>query len=445
MVNELEQIFSVSDINRYAHNLLDKQLGRISVEGEISQLTLHRSGHWYFTLKDHDSQIRVAMFKRQNQRVKTPLSEGDQVILKGKLAIYAPRGDYQLIADDVEPAGIGKLLKQFEALKSELQQLGWFSEFAKQPLPAHPHCVAIVTSPQAAAFADMRTTFLRRNPSLEIILVPVAVQGTDAAKQIADAVYQINSTAADGHIKPDAIIVGRGGGSIEDLWAFNEQVVAEAIFHSKIPVVSAVGHESDITISDLVADCRAATPTAAAELLSVDSSEVKLKLASLFSQLCNAMGVVIELKRQEIMSLKTRLRHPGYTVSLQSQRLDHLDSRLQAAVAQTLYHAKQRQHELNAELMRWGPETQIPVIRDHILLKQERMRRAIESKATNLRQQLQKSSSNLDIVSPLATLARGYSITSNSAGKTITLCKQLKSGDEITTKVSDGSIESIVK
>lgn len=444
-MNEIEQIFSVSDINRYAHNLLDKQLGRISVEGEISQLTLHRSGHWYFTLKDQDSQISVAMFKRQNQHVKTPPSEGDHVILKGKLAIYAPRGDYQLIADAIEPAGIGKLLKQFEALKAELQELGWFSDFAKQPLPTHPQCVAIVTSPQAAAFADMRTTFLRRNPALEIILVPVAVQGTGAAKQIADAVYQINSAAADGRIKPDAIIVGRGGGAIEDLWAFNEQVVAEAIFHSKIPVISAVGHESDITISDLVADWRAATPTAAAELLSADSSEVKLKLASLLRQLCNAIGVVIELKQQQITSFKTRLRHPGYTISLQSQRLDHLDSRLLVAVEKNLDRTKQRHHELSAQLIRWGPEAKIPLLRDHILAKQERMQRAIDAKLTSSQQQLKKLSSNLDIVSPLATLARGYSITSNSDGKTITLRKQLKSGDEITTKVSDGIIESVVK
>lgn len=405
---------------------------------------MHRSGHWYFTLKDSEAQIRVAMFRYQNQRVKQPPAEGDQVIITGKLSIYAPRGNYQLIAETLESAGLGALLRQFEALKAELQELGWFSQQAKQALPPHPRRVAIITSPQAAAFADMRTTFARRDPGLEIILLPVAVQGNGAAAQIAEAMYRINSAAENGISAPDAIIVGRGGGSLEDLWAFNERIVAEAIFHSKLPVVSAIGHESDFTIADLVADCRAPTPTAAAELLSVNNADLANKLQTLHGQLINAFRFFIELKQHKLEALQARLKHPGYTISLQSQRLDHLDTRLSAALENQLDRLRHRYQHANQRILRCSPEDQHKKLQQQLQSKREAMIGAIQRQLELPSQRLQRLSSNLNIVSPLATLARGYTISMNEQGQTITQSKQLNKGDKLVTKFSDGSIDSIV-
>ena len=439
-----EQIWSVSALNETAHNILNTEMGRIKVEGEITELTRHRSGHWYFTLKDEAAQLRVAMFRYQNQRVKQAPNDGDKIIIVGKLSIYGPRGNYQLIAESIEPAGLGILLKQFEALKAELQTLGWFSEQAKQALPTHTRTVAIVTSPQAAAFADMRSTFQRRNPLLEIILVPVPVQGTGAAEQIGRAIEQVNLAAEKSLIDVDAIIVGRGGGALEDLWAFNERVVAEAIFHSKLPVVSAVGHESDITISDLVADRRAATPTAAAELLSVDNEAFIRHLATYRDQLASAFRSAIARKQHQLSTFKARLRHPGHKVAVQAQRLDHLDTRMFNALTKKLEDRQLRHSNIQSRLQRATPEHRLSRLQDHNQNQSARLHRAINARFDLSQTRAKSLAGQLNLVSPLSTLARGYTITSNKDGQTITKSLELKSGDIITTRFKDGAVESTV-
>lgn len=262
-------VLSVSQLNRRAKMLLETQLPLLWIEGEISNLSQPSSGHWYFTLKDSAAQIRCAMFKGRNSRVRFAAQHGQQVLVRAKVSLYEGRGDYQLIVEHMEEAGIGALQRAFDELKYKLEQEGLFLEEHKKPLPTQPKRVALITSPTGAAVQDMVSVFARRYPLIDLVILPVAVQGVEAPAQIARA---INMACRMRNI--EAIIVGRGGGSLEDLWAFNEEVVARAIFASKIPLVSAVGHETDFTIADFVADSRAPTPSAAAELLSPDREEI---------------------------------------------------------------------------------------------------------------------------------------------------------------------------
>lgn len=455
--NATDTVWSVSALNQHARSTLERHYSAISVEGEISDLIQHRSGHWYFTLKDDESQLRAAMFKFQNRNVRFNPENGQQVLLTGKLSLYAPRGSYQFIADRMAPAGLGQLQKAFEELKQKLQKKGFFDSSRKQSLPAMPKQVAVITSPQGAAIRDIQTTFARRYAGVKLIILPVAVQGDGAAAAIADAIdlanhwANENRTAADDQpltvatARPEAIIVGRGGGSLEDLWAFNEQVVAEAIYRSALPVVSAVGHETDVTIADFVADVRAATPTAAAELLSPDRDQLMGQVLHLTARLQKSLGYQIERARLRLGGLAARVKHPSYQLSQYAQRLDQLDSDMQSALKLQLEQYRQQLGFLFQRLQASSPAHDIAPQQRELLANYHRMRLAMQNRLGSQRQHWQRLAETLNVVSPLATLNRGYAIVDDSKGNIVRSSQQVKPGDQVRARLGDGALQCEVK
>ncbi|HRG50582.1 MAG TPA: exodeoxyribonuclease VII large subunit, partial [Pseudomonadales bacterium] len=332
-----EHIFSVTEINRRARQLLETHLATVWVSGEISNLSTPSSGHWYFTLKDEKAQIRCAMFRGHNALLRFKPEHGMQVIARGRVSLYEGRGDYQLIVENLQVAGAGNLQVAFEQLKNKLAAEGLFDEDFKQALPDMPRHVGIITSPTGAAVRDIVSVFKRRFPATKLSIFPVPVQGADAAPAIIRALQLANT-------QPDieALIIARGGGSLEDLWAFNEESVARAVFASEIPIVSAVGHETDFTICDFVADVRAPTPSAAAEILSPELSDL-IALFNYYADLFQKqLQQKIALHRQQLLHLSKRLRHPGHTLREQQQKLDHLEWRLQQAALSRLRQPQQK-------------------------------------------------------------------------------------------------------
>ena len=454
-----EQILTVSALNQKARNFLEKEFFNIKVEGEISDLTKHRSGHWYFSLKDEESQFRAAMFRSQNSKVKFNIKEGDQVILSGKLSVYSPRGSYQFITETMKQSGEGYLQQKFELLKKELSNRGFFEENIKSSLPFIPEQVVIITSPQGAAIRDMITTFKRRFPLIKLIVFPVPVQGDEAAKLISEAIIKTNKynnlnfkeklqfriNGEDVHFSPDAIIIGRGGGDLEDLWAFNEMVVAEAIFKSKIPIISAVGHETDTTISDLVADVRAPTPTAAAELLSPEVEYIQHRFKKYFIDLNQQIKFYLNQTKLTLKNLKKGLKHPDQILKQNAQRIDQLDNDLNTYVNEYILNLERIIKQLEKRLL-----TSSPIILmnekklQHNHLKKQ-LQKNIKSLMNNKNQKWIALMEKLNIVNPLATLDRGYSITSSKENKIISSIKNLKVGQRIFTKLSDGKIKTVIE
>ena len=362
-------ILTVSELNQQARDCLEINFAGIEVEGEISDLLQHRSGHWYFTLKDEQSQLRCAMFKFQNKAVRFQPEDGQQVRLKGKLSLYAPRGSYQFIVERMQPAGSGQLQQAFDALKIRLAQQGWFDIENKQTLPSLAKQVVIITSPQGAAIRDMQTTFARRFAGIRLVVIPVPVQGDGAAEAIAEAIAKANQWAKTSDqnkplltvdrqqevLTPEAIVIGRGGGSLEDLWAFNELVVAQAIHESELPIVSAVGHETDTTIADLVADIRAATPTAAAELLSPDNAALQRQLANLSDKLKRQLNYRLNHAQNMLKGLARRVKHPSHRLNQQAQKVDQLDNQLFRSMNLALTNKTQQLEQLQQRLMLSSP------------------------------------------------------------------------------------------
>ena len=441
-------VWTVSQLNREARDVLERDFSAIDVEGEISDLIQHRSGHWYFTLKDDDAQLRAAMFRFQNRKVRFTPENGQQVIVSGRVSLYEARGSYQLIAERIQPAGLGKLQRQFEALKQRLQNQGWFDSARKRPLPSAVSRIAIITSPQGAALHDICTTFKRRCPAIELIVVPVPVQGDGAAPKIAAALDNINALAVDSEhaatLRPDAIVLARGGGSLEDLWAFNEEVVAAAIHRSTLPVVSAVGHETDTSIADWVADVRAPTPTAAAELLSPSSVQLTMSVQQLYQRLQQHIATQIRHRRLELAAQRAKLLHPQHQLAQLAQQFDHLESRALRAVRDRQRHAISRLKAARLLLNHTDPRQRLAANRRDLTLISQRMRRGIHDALQQQRQRLAFSTSGLQVVSPLATLARGYSITRGERGELVADPTQVHIGEHISTRVSGGEIYSSV-
>lgn len=448
-------ILSVSDLNQQARSCLESQFSGVQVEGEISGLLKHRSGHWYFTLKDDEGELRAAMFSFKNKAVRFNPEDGQQVVLTGKLSLYAPRGSYQFIAERMAPAGIGQLQREFEILKRDLEKQGLFDPAHKQALPDFPRQVAIITSPQGAAIRDIQTTFARRFSGIQLIVIPVAVQGDDAAQAIADAIDTANNWSKDNqpdtgartssaitpsNVRPDAIVVGRGGGSIEDLWAFNEAVVAQAIYRSKLPVISAVGHETDTTIADFVADVRAATPTAAAELLSPDRQGLLQRVQHFAARLNNHINYEINHARVQLQSLAKRVKHPSYQLTQHAQRLDQLDSDMQRALSYRLERSREQIQQLQQRLYLAAPDKLITHWHKQTLQLEERMVRSMRSQLNDRQQHWRHVVETLNVVSPLATLKRGYAIVENDKGNIVRSQQDVNVGDAITARLGDGGI-----
>lgn len=436
-----ENIYTVSRLNAEVRLLLENEMGIVWLVGEISNFSAPVSGHWYLSLKDSRAQVKCAMFKGNNRFVTFKPKNGQQVLVKARLSLYEPRGDYQVIIESMQPEGDGRLQQEFEKLKMQLAAEGLFAQSNKRPLPENPQCVGVITSKTGAALFDILDVLKRRDPSLPVIIYPTLVQGEQAAIQIAQAIGRANARQ-----ECDVLIVGRGGGSLEDLWCFNHEIVARTIAASQIPIISAVGHEIDVTIADFVADVRAPTPSAAAELVSRDNSNKRQAFASYQHKLQSAMRYYTSQQAHHLRALVHALekQHPTYRLQRQSQQLDDTEMRLQRAIQR--YISTQREHigQQYHQLQLHSP-VQILAKQQHRLAKSEqRLLDVMEKKLLRTAHRLTLATEKLDAVSPLATLKRGYSITRDSSGKVIHRACDLKTGDQLITRVADGEVFSTV-
>ncbi|MCD1124682.1 exodeoxyribonuclease VII large subunit [Jinshanibacter sp. LJY008] len=434
-------IFTVSRLNQTVRQLLEMEMGQIWLSAEISNFSQPSSGHWYFTLKDDKSQVRCAMFRTANRKTTFQPQNGQQVLVRASITLYEPRGDYQLIAESMQPAGDGLLQQRFEQLKQRLSDEGLFNPARKRPLPSPATCIGIITSASGAALHDMLQILQRRDPSLPVIIYPTMVQGNEATLHIARTIELANQRN-----ECDVLIVGRGGGSLEDLWCFNEELVARAIFNSRIPVVSAVGHETDVTIADFVADLRAPTPSAAAELISRNQPELIRRLQSQQQRLEMAMDYYLTHLRQRLTRQDSRLQqqHPQLRLSRQQTALLKLQNRLEEEMQTRLRLASRQTERLQQRLLHTQPQVKVHRYQQQLQQYQYQLQQALERQLNTARQRFSVGYSQLEAVSPLATLARGYSVTTASDGKTLKKSKQVKTGDILKTRLSDGWIESQV-
>lgn len=435
-------VISVTSLNRMARSLLENHFGSVTVEGEISNLSTPGSGHWYFTLKDEGSQIRCAMFRNSNMSVRFRPRDGMQIIVRGRLSIYEGRGDYQLIASSLEEAGDGALRRRFEMLKQKLSEEGLFASERKRAMPEHVRHIGVVTSATGAVIRDIVSVLGRRFPAIKITLLPVPVQGIEAVAAIVKAIGLANRRSSE--LALDVLIVGRGGGSLEDLQAFNEEAVARAIFESELPIVSAVGHETDFTIADLVADLRAPTPSAAAELLSPDQDEMLLLFdgyQQLFSKLIKER---LARFSQQLLWLLKQLKHPGRRLQEHAQTLDMLEGRMSRATRQHLSSASRDVQELQRRLHARSPAHSLQQLNSRLETTLQRLSRGMLQRLASQQAQLSQLVRSLDGVSPLNTLKRGYSISFDAKGQVVREVQFVKVGDSLTTRLADGSINSVV-
>ncbi|NAW97742.1 MULTISPECIES: exodeoxyribonuclease VII large subunit [unclassified Vibrio] len=436
-----ENIYTVSRLNAEVRLLLENEMGIVWLVGEISNFSAPVSGHWYLSLKDSRAQVKCAMFKGNNRFVTFKPKNGQQVLVKARLSLYEPRGDYQVIIESMQPEGDGRLQQDFEKLKMQLAAEGLFAQSNKCPLPENPQCVGVITSKTGAALFDILDVLKRRDPSLPVIIYPTLVQGEQAAIQIAQAIGRANARQ-----ECDVLIVGRGGGSLEDLWCFNHEIVARTIAASQIPIISAVGHEIDVTIADFVADVRAPTPSAAAELVSRDNSNKRQAFASYQHKLQSAMRYYTSQQAHHLRALVHALekQHPTYRLQRQSQQLDDTEMRLQRAIQR--YISTQREHigQQYHQLQLHSPVQTLAKQQHRLAKSEQRLLDVMEKKLLRTAHRLTLAAEKLDAVSPLATLKRGYSITRDSSGKVIHRACDLKTGDQLITRVADGEVFSTV-
>lgn len=427
-------VFTVSQLNQRTKQLLEVSFNSIRVEGEISNLSRPASGHWYFTLKDSNAQVRCAMFRSRTNQIKSDIKEGDQVELRAKVSLYEQRGDYQLIVEGMKPAGEGALLLAYEQLKHQLMQEGLFDQTHKQALPVIKR-LALITSPTGAAIHDMLTVLKRRQPGIEVDIYPTQVQGKAATPQIVAAIARANRDN-----KVDALILGRGGGSLEDLWCFNEEAVARAVFHSSLPVISAIGHEPDVTIVDFIADVRAPTPSAAAELVSNDQRTQERQLAVLEEKIQQQWQRLYLSSQQALQQLAQQLVHPARRIQGMSQHVDQLSIRLQQNWSHQirqrhngLQHHQQTLHHLHPQHLLKQRQATLERL-------DKQLRREMQSHLTRSNQAVSKHASLLNSLSPLQVLGRGYSLT-RQGDAVVQDVKYLEQGDRVHTHLHQGWFE----
>ncbi len=435
-------IMSVSQLNRATGQLLGEHFFSVLVAGELSNTTQPSSGHLYFTLKDANAQVRCALFKTQQRRLSFKPENGKQVIVKAQVSLYEPRGDYQLIVESMEEAGDGVLQRAFDSLKLKLAQEGLFDAIHKKQLPKLPHCIGVITSPTGAAIHDILTVLKRRFAAIPIIIYPVAVQGANASFDIVAAIEHANDLK---HC--EVIILGRGGGSLEDLWAFNEERVARAIFNSDIPIISAVGHETDVTIADFVADVRGATPSAAAEQASPDQQEWLARFVHLEMRLKQQWQRQLSQKQQSLHWLSQRLQqqHPGQKLARNAQRVDELEARLNMAMQARLAKHQKHMDMTLAQLWQYNPAITIKNFQQKQQYLSRRLLTATKHKLQRLQLRLINNSQTLHAVSPLATLSRGYGLSIQAKTKNIIRStEQLALGELVQTHLASGCFTSKV-
>ena len=435
---------SVSELNRKAKSLLENHLGEVCVEAEICDLSKPNSGHWYFTLKDGRSQLRCAMFRRANLSVKFQPKVGDSAIVRGLLSIYEARGDYQLIVDHMEASGDGALQRQLDALKQKLQAEGLFDPASKLPIPEHCERIGVVTSPTGAAIEDIISVLSRRSPSSHVALFPVQVQGPLAAQQIVNAIDYSNMLVTTKQRSLDVLIVGRGGGSLEDLWCFNDETVARAIARSTIPIISAVGHEIDFSVSDMVADIRAATPSQAAELVTRDSLEWLQLIDSHTARLKLLTQQRLSERRSTLVNLQTRLTHPRQLLTLLQERLTRAKERASLLCQRHLTRDKQRVDKARLSLSAASPYMIIKARKEAVSAMCERLPYQIEKVTCRDSQQVHHLIKLLTSLSPLATLERGYAIVRDENGHVVTDSSATSVGDAISVRLHRGGLTTVV-
>lgn len=407
-------ILTVSRLTALLRGVLEENFEQVWVQGEISNLSLPSSGHLYFSLKDSGAQLRCVMFKGAARNLKFRPQDGMGLIVRGRISVYDQRGEYQLICEYLEPAGVGALQAAFEQLKERLAKKGLFAESHKRPMPAFPRRVGVITSPTGAAIHDILNVLKRRFASLEVLLYPVRVQGEGAALEIARAIDDMNCLA-----EVDLLIVGRGGGSLEDLWAFNEEAVARAVYRSKIPVISAVGHETDWTICDFTADLRAPTPSAAAELVIASADELRARVEALGHRLRLAMEARLSGLEARVEALRRSVHDPSTMLGHLSQRVDDLAERLERGLENAVKRRSERYYRLNQSLLFNNPMHAIADTRQHLQLLLSEAEQSLVGRLESLKQRFTGNAARLDVLSPLATLSRGYSITTRIADGTV--------------------------
>ena len=425
---------SVSELNALAKALLEDHLAGLWIAGEVSNLTRAASGHYYFSLKDSRAQVRCAMFKGAAARLAKPLKEGDHIEVAGKISIYEARGEFQITVNEVRLKGLGQLYEAYERLKAQLQAEGAFAAERKKPLPARPQCIGIVTSLAAAALRDVVTTLKRRAPEIPVIVYPTAVQGAGSEFQIAQAIKTASQRA-----ECDVLIVCRGGGSIEDLWAFNEEPVVRAIEVCPIPVVSGVGHETDFTLTDFVADVRAPTPTGAAELVSPNRQESLHRLAQAKGRLKTVLEQRYFDASQKLDWLARQIRHPRQKLDEQRTYIHKLAQTLSYSMTQNVRAHTVRFERQTQALQHYRPD--ISVYRQDIDRFQTTLSHAFRQLLTHRRQNLTAQTTLLEAVSPQQILERGFSVVKNTRGQVIRNADALKQGQKLHITFADGETD----
>jgi exodeoxyribonuclease VII large subunit len=435
------KVLSVSQLNRLTRQLLEAELPQVWVEGEISNLARPASGHLYFSLKDDRAQVRCALFRR-GRGPAPEVANGAQVLARGRVSVYEPRGDYQLIVEHLEPAGEGLLRRRLEELKQKLAAEGLFDAARKRPLPHLPRRIGVITSPTGAAVRDVLHILRRRFPSVPVVLYPVQVQGNQARFDIVDALATATTRA-----ECDVLILARGGGSLEDLWAFNEEMVARAIAACPIPVVAGVGHEVDVTIADLVADVRAPTPSGAAELVVPDARDWLRRVDVLERRLALAARRALEAVRIALRAAAARLArcHPGVTFRQHAQRLDELRARIAGALRTRLAVERLRVRHALTRLRGNSPAARLSTDAQRVAAARLRLLAAARSRLVAPATRLAVVSGRLHTVSPLRTLERGYAIVQDAAGRVVRSATAVQPGDTITARVADGNIKATVR
>jgi len=436
-----QKVFTVARLNREVRVLLERGLAVVWVEGELSNLAQPASGHWYFSLKDREAQVRCAMFRTRNTGVAFVPQAGQQVLARGRVSLYEPRGDYQLIVEHLEEAGIGALQREFERLKAKLAAEGLFARELKRALPRFPRRIGVITSPTGAAIRDVLTILGRRFPPAAVRVYPVPVQGMAAAPAIVAALALAGARA-----DCDVLILARGGGSLEDLWAFNDERVARAIRACSLPVISGVGHEIDFTIADFAADARAPTPSGAAEMAVPDRVALLEALARTGARI--GVGMRRELRatvsRMDSVRARLRLAHPGVRLAHQGQRLDDLELRLAAALRGSLQGAQHRLSGLEARLQPHSPQRLAGDLRVRIERLTTRLKHAMDGELSRLLHRLDLAQRTLQTASPLATLARGFAIVTRADGTLVTDATAVSPGEQIETRLASGRLRSRV-
>lgn len=438
MQNEPNHILTITDLNQLAKSVLESGIGQVWVMGEISNLARPASGHLYFTLKDEQAQVRCALFRMSRRGIDFPIENGQQVLALASVSIYPGRGDYQLIVNQMQLAGAGALQLAFEQTKKRLAADGLFDETHKQRLPEHPKQIGVITSSSGAAIRDILKVLKRRNPSLSVIIYPTLVQGDKAKDTIVKAIEIANQRN-----ECEVLIVSRGGGSLEDLWPFNEESVARAIFNSQIPIVSGVGHEVDFTIADFVADVRAATPSAAAETVSEDRAKVLQTLSHIQTQLYRLITHRLSSEHQRLDTLKHRLKHPKDKLQEQAQKLDYLEQQLNLLMKSQLQRYQSKLEQLYARLP--SPQQKLVYAQEQVRQLNQRLFRRLQQTLTDKYTALNNIKQSLHMLSPLATLDRGYTITTDKKQKAITSVSDLNCGQKVDVRFKDGVAGCVVE